>query len=105
MCWWVEILAFFSSAPSFYTIHANSDSVISRVNHRTISGVTVSAFEFAARAITSLEVSTNLHISWLIGSDIVISAWGSIPGPVKSDTVSAPLRWTTAIRESWHASA
>ena len=60
MRWRMEVLAFFSCASAFNTVHTNSNSVVRSVNHRSIRGMTVPTLHFAPSAITPQKIPTNL---------------------------------------------
>ena len=57
----VEVLALVSAAAAFDVVHADDDRVLAAVHHAGLQRVSVAAVALAPRAVTALELSTNLR--------------------------------------------
>lgn len=57
---WVKILARLPGAPALDVVHANSDSVISGVNHWTVTGVSKAAICFPSCTSSSQKLAAHL---------------------------------------------
>lgn len=56
----VKILALLPGAAALDVVHANSDGVISGVNHWTVAGVGKAAIRFPSRAASPLKLAAHL---------------------------------------------
>lgn len=79
VCRRVEILALLPGAAALDIVHANSDSVISGVNHWTVTGVSKAAICLPSCTVSPLKFTTNLRGAIIkTARGIQLSAFGQI---------------------------